>query len=411
MPIRLNASDGSYATSYFFMKIETHDDLESLLSNHDQTFVHEYIHFLQDLLLSYNIRINIGQIHRFNLVASMASSEGIIRPFNQWGIDAELVEHQVADTWGQIRHLEGDELTIERIDSTSWVVPATGARVFKHTATLSSGEPYVIGANDMLEYIAHKIESKHWQTSAPAFPYRTIDKVLDHLNLSEMPDDCRIALVEFCLHNDHPFNQLMVALNTIFVGEHRNLLLDSERIDSVLEGITWHPNGVPSETISTKSSRRLNQLIEELRKRYRENNFESVALWVEDVTNVIKRDFHGALFFSKLYRLDELEFKTKISDILKTFGMPLVFNQSDEAVSILPEKYEPSQFFQFYAAQKLLEFVSHTGNTCPLISVCEARNPDLIDDNCYNNAIARGLDEYLCPFGQLIRTYDLHRIE
>lgn len=411
MPIKLNASDGSYATSYFFMQIETHDDLASLLSDHDQTFVHEYIHFLQDLLLSYNIRVNLGQIHRFDLIASTASSEGIIRPFKNWGTDAELVELQVADTWGQVRHLEGDTITIERIDSTSWVVPATGARVFKHTAKLSSGESYVIGANDMLEYIAHKIESKHWQTSAPAFPYRTIDKVLDHLNLSGMPDDCRVALVEFCLHNDHPFNQLMVALSKIFIGEKRNLLLDSEGIDSILEGITWYPNGIPPETISSKSDRRLNQLIEELRKRYRGHNFESIALWIEDVTTVIKRDFHGALFFSKLYRLEKLEFKDKILDLLNTFGMPLVFNQSDKTRSILPEKYDQSQFVQFYAAQKLLEFVSHKGNTCPLIPFCESNNCEQIDDNCYYNAIARGLDENLCPFGQLITTYDLHKIE
>lgn len=411
MPIRLNASDGSYATSYFFMQIETHDNPTSLPSVHDQTFVHEYIHFLQDLLLSYNIRVNIGQIQRFELVSSTASSEGITRPFEQWRNDDELVELQVADTWGQVKSLEGDATTIESIDSTSWVVPSTGARVFKHTARLSSGELYVIGANDMLEYIAHKIESKHWQTSAPAFPYRTIDKVFDHLNLSGMPDDCRIALVEFCLHNDHPFNQLMVILRTTFIGENRNLLLDSERIDSTLEGITWHSNGVPSETISSKSTRRLNQLTEELRKRYRKNNFESVASWINDITIVIKRDFHGALFFSKLYRLNELEFKNKISDILETFGMPLVFNQSDEYVSILAKKYEPSQFIQFYAAQKILEFVSHKENTCPLLSVCESRNPELINDNCYYNAIARGLDEQLCPFGQLVSTYDLHKIE
>jgi hypothetical protein len=45
-----------YVPSFYFMKIETNEDIEYAIRNNTQTFLHEYIHFLQDLFLPYNIR-------------------------------------------------------------------------------------------------------------------------------------------------------------------------------------------------------------------------------------------------------------------------------------------------------------------------------------------------------------------
>lgn len=56
----------------------------------DATFVHEYIHFLQDLLLPYCIRHNLVFINEFACLSGEAEHSGkIIRPFTKWNEDCK----------------------------------------------------------------------------------------------------------------------------------------------------------------------------------------------------------------------------------------------------------------------------------------------------------------------------------
>lgn len=109
--------------------------------------------------------------------------------------------------------------------------------------------------------------------------------------------------------------------------------------------------------------------------------------------------------------MDKDSFFSTIYSLIDRIGVPIILNDNDEMTSLLPEKYDSNQFIQFHAAQKFLEYISHDGKTCPLIAVCETNNDSIINDDCYNNAIVRGLDDELCPFGQLVRTYNLHKVK
>lgn len=409
--MRLNVSEGTYSPSYFYMHIHTKDALEKNLLSHSQTFSHEYIHFLQDLFLAYNIRLNIGQLRRFALVASKASEIGFTQPFDQWDDDSKIVQKQFEHSWGGTEHLDEENATIICLSNTHFIVPNTSIRVFEYSAELSTGRQYSIGARDMLEYIAHKIEANHWVTAAPAFPYRSMDKVFDYLGLSQMPSDCRIALVEFCLHNDNPFHHMLTIIELAFSGENQKLLFNSATIDSTLKATGWSSAGGFNETIKSKVQRRLGMLSDELKKRFHLNNFASISSWIDDVLAIVESDFCGELFFTELYRMNSASFFSTMTVLIETIGMPIIFNDDDEMVSLLPEKYDADQFIQFYAAQKFLHFVAHNGRTCPLIALCENNNQEIINDDCYKNAIIRGLDEELCPFGQLVHTYNLHNIK
>ena len=409
--MRLNVSEGTYSPSYFFMHIHTKDSLEINLLAHSQTFAHEYIHFLQDLFLAYNIRLNIGQLQRFALVASKASEIGFTKPFDQWDDNSKIVQKQFEHSWGGTEHLDDENATIDCLSNTHFTVPNTNIRVFEYSAKLSTGKQYSIGARDMLEYIAHKIEANHWVTAEPAYPYRSMDKIFDHLGLSQMPGDCRIALVEFCLHNDNPFHHMLKIIELAFSGENQKLLFDSATIDSTLKALGWSSVGGFNETIKSKVQRRLGMLNNELKKRFHLNNFESISSWVDDVLAFVESDFCGELFFTQLYRMDQGSFFSTITVLVEKIGMPIIFNDNDEMITLLPEKYDGDQFIQFYAAQKFLDFVAHEGKTCPLLAICETNNQRIVNDDCYNNAIIRGLDEELCPFGQLVSTYNLHNIK
>lgn len=406
--MKLNVAEGSYEPSYFFIQIETSDQLDTEISKHNQTFIHEYIHFLQDIFLSYNIRYNLFELRKFALVAHKASSQGFTRPFNDWDSDSEITGKQFEYTWGGYSFHESSR--ISALTSNFFTVEETGARVYQYTAELNGDVLYRIGARDMLEYIAHKIESKHWTVNEPEFPYKSMDRVFDYLELSAMPDICRLALVEFCLHNDNPFHHMLKIIEMIRGQGKSEILLNQETIEHSLKLIQWHSTGGFQETIKTKTQRRLAEIKTALDERFHHRNFSSISTWIDDVINFISENTCGELFFTELYKMNEAEFFTTISQILQTIGAPLVFNIKEECISILPVKYDNQQFIQFYAAHKFMDFIKNTHGTCPMCAFCENGPEGIMNDNCIQNAVLRGSDELLCPFGQLIKTYDLHGI-
>ena len=79
--MRLNITEGYYEPSYFFMKIETNDSLDIDLLKHQQTFTHEFIHFLQDIFLPYNIRMNLNELNKFANIANKIKIHGIKKPY------------------------------------------------------------------------------------------------------------------------------------------------------------------------------------------------------------------------------------------------------------------------------------------------------------------------------------------
>ena len=60
----------------------------------------------------------------------------------------------------------------------------------------------------MLEYIAHKIETKHYDDFVYQTPYKTIDHIFDFYQLSDIPPNIRLNIVEYCLYNDNPVHVL-----------------------------------------------------------------------------------------------------------------------------------------------------------------------------------------------------------
>ena len=69
---------------------------------------------------------------------------------------------------------------------------------------------YNLGARDLLEYIAYKIEAKHFPSKEkyPQLPYNSVDLLFSHYGLSYVPEDIRLCIAEVCLYNDNPIRFL-----------------------------------------------------------------------------------------------------------------------------------------------------------------------------------------------------------
>ncbi|WP_157180249.1 hypothetical protein [Yersinia enterocolitica] len=99
--MEIRAANGSYSPSNFFMIIKSNEEIEECIRSNEQTFVHEYIHFLQDLILPYSIRYTLVSKRRFLSVLLHANEEKkITRPFSEWDEDTQLTDRQHSSTWG-----------------------------------------------------------------------------------------------------------------------------------------------------------------------------------------------------------------------------------------------------------------------------------------------------------------------
>lgn len=409
--MRLNASEGSYAVSFFYMTIETPDDLSvKIIEKHEQTFVHEYIHFLQDIFLSYNLRQQLIELKKIFSIMERAKLFWITLPYTDSDDEVVLLERQTEYTFG-LFHVINLERNIINIDIDYFLNPGTNASIKKYIATLDSGERYQLGALDMLEYIAFKIESKHWEVSAPYFPYQTMEKVFKYLEIECIPDECKIAITEFCLHNDNPINQLFVLIDLLKNNGYIDKLSAYDTVNEMLLSMRWNSTGGFSETIKTKLSRRITDLKENLLKKYDHHYFKDIYRWIDDLIRYVENNFVNILFFSDLYIKNHNDFIIKINDIIKEIGIPLIFNSKNDCISATPEKYDQNQFLQFYISSKFINFTKGNNLTCPIMSFCENASPNIITNDCFNNCISRAYGENLCPLGQYIAVNKLFKIK
>jgi len=403
--------EGAYEPSYFFMRLETNETLDKNLDRHSQTFIHEYIHFIQDIFLPYCVRNNVNEIFRFTYIADRAKKEPITRPFDEWNAELLCIDQQYEYTWGAITQIKNAKNIID-YEIETHTIEQTKARVFKYTAILAKDKKYQIGARDMLEYIAHKIESKHWSTDQPDFPYRTMDIIFCTLGLGDIPDMCKIALTEFCLHNDNPIHHLFQIIKLIRAGELglqgvEQCFYHFDFLNYVLQRLQWASQGGFKETIHTKVKRRLGDLQNYLNKKYPAGQFRDISDWIEEVITYISINLKGKLYFSELYEKNKEEFLVEVDTLIDTLGIPLIFNSLDEHISLLPEKFTKDNFVQFYVSYKFNEFLNNTNKTCPICSFCESSNPSIMSSDCIEDVIRRVAEDNQCPFGSFISNHEI----
>ena len=79
--MKLNYSEGFYNLSFFNINIDTQEELtKQVLEREDSTFVHEFIHYLQDLVLPYSIRFNLSNVRWFFNILKVAFGSAKINP-------------------------------------------------------------------------------------------------------------------------------------------------------------------------------------------------------------------------------------------------------------------------------------------------------------------------------------------
>jgi len=373
----------------------------------DATFVHEYIHFMQDLLLPYCIRQNLVFINEFAWLSREAENSGkIIRPFTKWCEECRLTQKQTEYTWGrgQTKSVSGKIVNIE----PDFFVSLYGHRIFKYNLEFEDGGTYQFGARDLLEYLAHKIENRFWKTNAPDLPYRTVDKIFDYYSLSFIPESVRLLIVEYCLYNDNPAHFLL----NMFIGQeiikkNEKKFCEYEECFQFLLGMGWQSNGGFDENIFSKTERRLNDFRQQLSSLYPHRQFDSIKEWILSTSDFCKAELSNRFIISSLYNMSRSELDDFMGRMIDEIGIPVIFFSDDTIMSsLLPEKYDSNQFVEFYVLGRFMEWISTSEEKCPLHDICQ-KNYKVCQEICRTNPFVYAGE---CKFKLFLKSYCLDKI-
>ena len=383
--LRLNQNSGGYELSFFNMELNEIDTVCKESCNKDPAFTHELLHYLQDLNLPYNIRLNYTQWVKFNNLRTVARQnrqkkqpQFMIIPFNQWSEDAYAVSFQQECTLGSSKMVSDIHVLPEIKVTSTHMGPYYDARlkrnrefdVQRYTMNIQN-EQYLLGAGQLMEYMAWKIETKHCPdgVDVPDFPYKLVDLLFEKYNWGFLPDYIKLNIVETCLYNDHPMHYL--------IHHYLNPQEDKD-VDGgffSIAGVPNVPNASPRlykkaykkvyeknlktifqttdgarETLAQKRHRRWTDLLELLDGQFQQ--FPDIRAWVEKVNQFAWSNWKNRFLFSDLYCMDTAQFQQEIWNMVEELGVPLIFNRNKELFSLGRAIPDNNEFLQFYILQE-----------------------------------------------------------
>lgn len=428
--MKLNYAEGSYNLSFFNIIIKTDEELsQNVIEKNKSTFVHEFIHYLQDLILPYNIRFNLSNVRWFfNILESAHRNGCITRPFNEWTDESRTLMTQFMRSFGGITENENDrfiDFVSEIGNATSDFVIISGFdsnlqiqrehRVYQYSLPVyerGNSIPicYNLGARDILEYISYKIELKNFPNRplAPQLPYESIDLIFDKYGLSHISDDIRLCIAERCLYNDTPIHFL---LNTLLGDDEFKKYITNSSYEDIYNYLLYSSTVTRdghSESLTSKTQRRLKQFANELRIQY--SSFDEIDKWILKINDFVERELSERFIFSDMYKMENDEFYIFINSVIRHIGVPLVMNSKEKYISMQSNKIEVSQFIQFYILQNFISFAKLKIESCPIYDFCKA-NGGICNENCTLNPqmLIRGNEN--CYYTRFLKAYGLSDVE
>lgn len=409
----LSSAYGLYLPS--LLRIELNIDFDygknNWNNNNDyqkSTFVHEYIHYLQDISTTYgllNFNFLMGTIQGcMNKIADSKDKE-ISLPIDLSYIeDYEKQAHLISIYQGDCDNLSGYRIVTINYEVEEMYEELYGDNIYQVILNLDNNgkeESYRFGGMCILESMAYLIESYGYKSESMrnTAPYNLCEEVAS-LVYDEFPVNNKSLLVALCdislmspnpgtafydllramkLHkfipNDidevYEFNETYIESNDMEIYDEQ-LSLAQERIDFIYS----------SNLSNIDIVKQANKWIKErlfLAKIEREKNKKFIV----DIMNN-NEDFEK-IFFEKLH----------------LFGIPLIKNNQGEifnGTTIINPDLNLIFLNIPIMLVKIFDY-QENNNVCELINLCREYNPKLYDDECINSPWEKSQKDNLCPFG------------
>ena len=429
---QLNTTLGFYRPTFFKMQVNHSADLTNLNLLSDipsAIYLHEYIHFLQDITTTYgftNISTVVDYIKYVNELAINGTSRTFTVPVTPRPSPANDVSFNL-------------KLKKEYVGSVDDILTATVSYVTKQTKTITlkngnvnldtiivdyldnNGQKcfHQFGSHCIVESMAFMIENSIYPNllePTPDFPYKSAQKVIEF----EYPT---------FLHN--PLNALALcdaSLGTFNPGEFFFTMLSKMKSENYLpptpedvyrycaSNVSFNFNGAINfnQLLLSTSASASSQLCDY----FTTSIFGDNRYWINNtIATAVDLRLTNPFFILEIARGGRIQTNIPFMSVFKKLGSPMVTNLNDEgtfysplqsSLNIKPEyMWAISQVYGLY-----MKPLVNNPRKCELKLWCQAscysqNITDYTNTNCYNSPWLRITDPQLCSFASIWKTWGL----
>jgi hypothetical protein len=410
MRIIQNKDLGFYVHNFFRLHISTRNsntdlDLNQLNDRDFSVFLHEYIHFLQNITTFYglnNIHISVEYMRYANNKILSDKNPNFIIPIipDETNSNNVKLNRYLSDiTFGD--GFDNTTTTINKI--TNYSIENDPIKIVNsHINNIESvciefidnnneANCFSFGANCIMESMAYLIEtlSCNDYAKSPNLPYETATMLADFI-YPKFAAKTKLNILALCDISLNCSNPAVYFVKTIEDWKQKKKVPACPQ-ELYNDCIKLNPN------ILENLCKISNMAISQLQEYFKDNYFTPIRNWANDIIHYAIKLRKNNPFFVLDIANGNIRQNHIFCEIFKTIGTPLLTNENGFTGCYYPNGDTQQQIGNFLAISQIQK-IFYTGT----FDYCE-----LVDYNCCNNAVdcrcktapwKRCLDKNLCPF-------------
>jgi len=412
---RLSTTLGFYNPSFFHINIGTNSSFERFFDKDFSVFVHEYIHFLQDVCTIYGLN-NMYVYSEYIKFATNKIYKSENKEFTSPILPTEDNHENIFLNRQLCKLTNGDTATIKKVDRIIDITSIEEGTGLSGSAVDSidsivvtciddnSEENYIsFGALSIMENMAYLMEQmicNEFATS-PDYPYSFAEKIVEYLYPEFGSDKLNVlALCDSSLLYSNP-GQVFVQ----YLQEMKSMKWLPTKPEDIYDKILPMRitlNGDSDENTIEDNYKHFSKTVRDQVKGYfHDPEFIDIRTWIDQI--IYKGQ--DMRFNHKYFILDIARGGSEVfMDFVMKFGTPLISNSNGECTLVYPENHDGVEIEYFYVIGQIISFFESGNPKCELLSICD-RYGYKPDNRCNKTPWER--DESLCPYAKFWKMWRL----
>jgi hypothetical protein len=410
--MKLCEEKGLYIPSFFVMYIN---------DNTNETFLHELIHFLQDISTTFgliNISRNVDAIKDLNRI--MREEKTTRSNFTKF-ISKAHRENQDLFSY----YLGHGAQNTKSLNSTMRILNISQEPALLDTNAYQTNEimleigndsirnEFHFGALDIMESMAHILESFVFNNDRGKYrryPYDAVSMIIEH-KYPCLQD--KLAMAELCeasLMFYHPAEALLMALDIM----KEQKFCHSKQNDTytfVLENIKFEGDDISKENIDALMlyKEELHRTAQKLDDLITSEPYKSEQLGRRYVERASQLRISRHKTITGFFYQDGIQAGIALTEYLNTIGVPLILTNDGDAKTH-PETESLFSPFLFHAIYSIYAILLNKATSCYLKDFCAIHESRMkYDERCLISPWTRVYDQELCPFAHIWRMWDFEQ--
>lgn len=420
---KLNKDLGSYMPAFFYMKLEF-QYLASMLTlfnlrpKDKATFVHEYIHYLQDISTHYglnNAYVYSEYIHSAVNEVYKNTEKEIVLPVKLKGNFSNVALNEEINRLCEGDYCEIPTLFITKIEEREVPVSYSNpylSRLKLVYLLLPKGRKVQFGARSIMESMAYLMEKciEPKCASADDYPYHSAEHVVSCVYPEFGEDIYRlIALCDISLNCSNPGK---LFLQTLRMYKERNQLPSPEQLYKDFYNAPCELMGQQNQFIPAFMS-------------FAFSVAERLVLYLNDASFAgfhcaVRKMIGGAIelrikhpsFMIDIAKGGDITKNDTLQRIMMRLGSPIICDCKNNYSQIPSAYFDDSEFRYFVAIEQVYKTLNDGCDCCDMIEWCdypdENGNKTVdVDERCFDSPWERSSDQKLCPYAILWKHWNL----